>query len=194
MTLCQSKNIVQYYFTYYYQDTLFMFIEYMHYGALNHFIKHYRKNIDERVIAYIIREILKGLEVLHKRRQLHRDLKSDNILINKSGEIKIGDFGYALQFTKEKTTSKELAGTPAWMAPELIRKEEYTESVDIWSLGIILVELCEGEPRYLRMKPIIAMVMIASKPPENIAGGSSDMRNFLNRCLKKDPNERASAK
>jgi serine/threonine protein kinase len=100
MTLCQSKNIVQYYFSYYYQTTLFMFIEYMHYGALNHFINHYRKNIDERVIAYIIREILKGLEAIHKRRQLHRDLKSDNILINKHGEIKIGDFGYALQFTK----------------------------------------------------------------------------------------------
>jgi serine/threonine protein kinase len=80
------------------------------------------------------------------------------------------------------------------MAPELIRKDEYTESVDIWSLGIILVELCEGEPRYLRMKPIIAMVMIASKPPEGIAGGSSDLRNFLGRCLKKDPNERATAK
>jgi serine/threonine protein kinase len=144
MTVCQSRNIVQYHFSYYYQDTLFMFIEYMHYGALNHFISHYRKAISEPVIAYILREVLRGLDAIHRRRQLHRDLKSDNILINRHGEIKIGDFGYALQFTKEKTTSHELAGTPAWMAPELIRKEEYAESVDIWSLGIILVELCEG--------------------------------------------------
>jgi serine/threonine protein kinase len=171
-----------------------MFIEYMHYGALNHFIARFRKAISEPVIAYVLREVLRGLDAIHRRRQLHRDLKSDNILINRHGEIKIGDFGYALQFTKERTTSKELAGTPAWMAPELIRKEEYAESVDIWSLGIILVELCEGEPRYLRMKPIIAMVMIASKPPETVSAGSHDLRNFLARCLKKDPAERATAK
>lgn len=66
--------------------------------------------------------MLKGLEAIHKRRQLHRDLKSDNILVNKDGNVKICDFGYALQLTKEHTTSNELAGTPAWMAPELIKK------------------------------------------------------------------------
>lgn len=113
MTVCQSRNIVQYHFSYYYQvlpdptqDTLFMFIEYMHYGALNHFILHYRRAISEPVIAYILREVLRGLDAIHRRRQLHRDLKSDNILINQDGDIKIGDFGYALQFTKEKTTSR----------------------------------------------------------------------------------------
>lgn len=77
-----------------------MFIEYMDQGSLNQFIKKYGKNIDEGVIAYIIREILKGLKSIHRRRQIHRDLKSDNILINKQGDIKIGDFGYALQLTK----------------------------------------------------------------------------------------------
>lgn len=67
------------------QDTLFMFIEYMHYGALNHFIAKYRKCISEPVIAYILREVLRGLDAIHRRRQLHRDLKSDNILINRNG-------------------------------------------------------------------------------------------------------------
>lgn len=100
MTICQNRNIVQYYFSYYYQDTLFMFIEYMKYGALNHFIAKYRKNIEEPVMAFIIREILRGLDSIHRYRQLHRDLKSDNILIGENGDIKIGDFGYALQFTK----------------------------------------------------------------------------------------------
>ena len=74
-------------------------------------------------MAYIIREILKGLDVIHSKRQLHRDLKSDNILVNQKGDIKVADFGYALQLTKEKLTSKDLVGTPAWMAPELIKKE-----------------------------------------------------------------------
>jgi serine/threonine protein kinase len=62
-----------------------MFIEYMHYGALNHFIAKYRKSISEPVIAYILREVLRGLDAIHRRRQLHRDLKSDNILINRNG-------------------------------------------------------------------------------------------------------------
>lgn len=83
-----------------------MFIEYMDYGALNHFIAHYGKMIEERVITYIIREILKGLHSIHKRRQVHRDLKSDNILINRKGDIKIGDFGYAIQLTKDSQSSR----------------------------------------------------------------------------------------
>lgn len=67
------------------QDTLFMFIEYMHYGALNHFISKFKRAISEPVIAYILREVLRGLDAIHRRRQLHRDLKSDNILINRHG-------------------------------------------------------------------------------------------------------------
>lgn len=119
-----------------------MFMEYMEYGSLTKFIHYYRvernEKIPEGVIAYIVFEILKGLGCVHNRWQIHRDLKSDNILINKKGEVKISDFGYALQFTKEKTASKDVVGTPAWMAPELIMKKDYTESVDIWSLGIII--------------------------------------------------------
>ncbi len=100
MSLCQSDNIIKHYFTYHYDQTLFMFIQYMDRGSLNQFILRYGKDIDDRVIAYIIKEILKGLKSIHRRRQVHRDLKSDNILINKDGEIKIADFGYALQLTK----------------------------------------------------------------------------------------------
>jgi len=123
MTLCQSWNIIKYYFSYYYEKTLFMFIEYMDHGSLNHFIGHFGRSIPENIIAYIVREILKGLNSIHKRRQVHRDLKSDNILINRSGDIKIADFGYAIQLTKDSQSSREIAGTPAWMAPELIKKE-----------------------------------------------------------------------
>ena len=105
MNLCQSENIIKHYFTYYHEKTLYMFIEYMNNGALNHFIKHFKKNIDEGVIAYIIREILKGLTSIHGKRQVHRDLKSDNILTNNDGDIKIADFGFALQLTKEHMSS-----------------------------------------------------------------------------------------
>lgn len=72
-----------------------------------------------------MREVLKGLYALHSRRQLHRDLKSDNILLSKKGDVKIADFGFAIQLTKEVLNRKSLVGTPAWMAPELVKKEPY---------------------------------------------------------------------
>jgi serine/threonine protein kinase len=99
-----------------------MFIEYMDRGSLTDFVFEHIKNIPEVVIAYILQKVLIGLNDLHSRRQLHRDLKSDNILVNSKGEVKIADFGFAIQLTKERLNRKSVAGTPAWMAPELIRK------------------------------------------------------------------------
>lgn len=99
---------------------------------------------------------------IHANKQIHRDIKSDNILTDKKGRIKIADFGYALQLTFDKLKTDGLAGTTAWMAPELVKKEEYNEMVDIWSLGIVIIELCEGEPPYLHMPPLRAMYKIAS--------------------------------
>ena len=94
-----------------------MFIEYMNAGSLASFIKMNNKNIAEKIISYIIREILKGLKCIHKLSQIHRDIKSDNILISKDGSIKIADFGYALQLTADKVSARGLAGTASWMAP-----------------------------------------------------------------------------
>ena len=125
MELCSSPNIVQYHFTYYYLQTLFMFIEFMDAGSLTGFIRQYKKKIPERIIAYILKGVLKGLSAIHSHHQIHRDVKSDNIMLNKNGQIKIADFGYAMQLTAEKGVAKGLAGTAAWMAPELIRKEDY---------------------------------------------------------------------
>ena len=93
-----------------------MFTEYMNFGDLTKFITK-EKKLDEGIISFIIKQILKGLKTIHKNSQIHRDLKSDNILLNLKGSVKIGDFGYALQLTKEKLETNELVGTPAWMAP-----------------------------------------------------------------------------
>lgn len=118
-------------------------------------------------MAYVMREIIRGLAVLHKNKQIHRDLKSDNILLSESGDVKIADFGFAVQLTKEREMRNSTVGTPAWMAPELIRKQNYSEKVDIWSTGIILLEMCSKEPPYLHLAPLKAMYLIASKePPE----------------------------
>lgn len=109
--------------------------------------------------------MLLGLDYIHKKNKIHRDLKSDNILVNSNGDIKIADFGFAIQLTEEKDKRNEVVGTPAWMAPELILRKKYDEKVDVWSLGVIAIELAEGEPPHLRMKPLKAMYKISSTDP-----------------------------
>lgn len=88
-------------------------------------VYHFMKKIPEDVIAYFMKEMLKGLQALHEKKQLHRDLKSDNVLLNLKGDVKIADFGFAIQLTKGQLNRKSVVGTPAWMAPELIKKEGY---------------------------------------------------------------------
>lgn len=170
-----------------------MFIEYMNIGALTDFVYKYMKKIPEEIIAYIAREILLGLQALHDKRQLHRDLKSDNILINTNGDVKIADFGFAMQLTKERLNRKSVVGTPAWMPPELIKKEDYNEKVDIWSLGIVIIELCNGEPPFLRLPHLKAMHNIVAKEPPRVQGFSLPLCHFVEKCLMKNPQERYTA-
>lgn len=194
MNLCNSNNLTHHFFTYYYKESLFMFVEFMDGGAMVDFVYFYLRKVPENIIAYILKNMLEGLESLHSRRQLHRDLKSDNVLMNLHGEVKIADFGFAIQLTKEILSRKSLVGTPAWMAPELIKKEPYDESVDIWSLGMVAIELVEGEPPFLRMKHHLAMQCIVNRDPPKLTKGSQDLINFVDCCLRKNPAERRKCK
>lgn len=94
-----------------------MFVEFLNGGSLTDFLYQFTKKIPENVIAYILKQILIGLVSLHSKRQIHRDLKSDNLLYNTIGEVKIADFGFAIQLTKDRLNRKSIVGTPAWMAP-----------------------------------------------------------------------------
>ena len=89
--------------------------------------------------------------------------RSDNILVNSRGEVKLADFGYAAQLTKGRTERDTVVGTPYWMAPELIRGHPYGVKVDVWSTGIMLMEMCEGEPPYMESPPLRALFLITTK-------------------------------
>jgi len=195
MSACQHENIVRYFDTLLYMKCLFMVQEYMDGGSLTSFIYEYYTDIQEEVIAYICREILRGIAKIHDSKRIHRDLKSDNILLNKKGEVKIADFGLATQLTLEESCRHTIAGTPAWMAPELILKKPYNEKIDIWSLGMIAFELAEGEPPYLRLPQLKAMFVITSKDTPKLATDrfSSEFSNFIAKCLIKDPENRPTA-
>jgi p21-activated kinase 1 len=150
----------------------------------------------EPCIAYVCKQILMGLAFLHRQHRLHRDIKSDNVLVDFNGAVKIADFGFAAGLTEEQDKRKSVVGTPYWMAPELIRGLEYDAKVDVWSLGITAIEMAEGEPPHLHEPPLRALLLIttqgtpAMREPER---WSTRFRHFLKCALNVEPAKRASS-
>lgn len=180
------------------QRILYVVMEFMASGSLTDILEYFESNIhmNEAQMAFACRETLKGLAFCHSMQRIHRDIKSDNILLGGDGSVKIADFGYAAQLTNEKSKRATIVGTPYWMAPEVIRGSEYDQKVDIWSLGIMLMEMAEGEPPYMEFPPLRALFLITTKgipPLKKQEKWSVEMQDFLNRCLDKEPASRPTA-
>ena len=137
-----------------------------------------------------------GLAFLHRQHRLHRDIKSDNILVDTNGSVKLADFGFAVSLTEEQAWRKSVVGTPYWMAPELIRGLEYDAKVDVWSLGITALEMAEGEPPLIHEPPLRALLLITIQGSPHLARPkkwSKNFRHFLERCFDITPELRASS-
>lgn len=189
-------NIVTVYDVYYHNDRFYVTMEYMNYGSLTYLI-HTNVKIPESVIAYVCKEVLLALRALHKNNEIHRDIKSQNILIDREGNVKISDFGSAAVLTIERSTRHTLVGTPLWMAPELINKKDYNTAVDIWSLGITAIEMAEKYPPYMNeTDPNRIMYRIATSTSPalvNPSDWSHSFNDFLGYALEIDVNKRFSA-
>jgi serine/threonine protein kinase len=193
--LSSSPYIVNYYESYQYEGYLWLVVELMK-GSLTDLILQKPGRIPEKIIAYIMREILLGLKMMHDQYRIHRDIKSDNILISLDGSVKLGDFGYAAQLTQEHEVRHSVVGTPSWMAPELVVGMDYGVSVDVWSLGIVAIETVYGEPPYLNEKPMRALYYIATKPSPTLPNNgmwSENFQSFVRACLVKDPETRPTS-
>lgn len=188
------ENVVDMYNSYLVADELWVVMEFLEGGALTDIVTHTRMN--EEQIATVCVSVLRALAYLHGQGVIHRDIKSDSILLTADGRIKLSDFGFCAQVSKEVTRRKSLVGTPYWMAPEVISRLPYGPEVDVWSLGIMVIEMVDGEPPYFNEPPLQAMRRIRDNVPpkmKNIQKASPLLRGFLDQMLVRDPALRATA-
>ncbi|KAL0266929.1 UNVERIFIED_CONTAM: hypothetical protein PYX00_009336 [Menopon gallinae] len=187
-------HIVEMFDSFLVNDELWVVMEYLEGGALTDIVTHAR--MDEEQIATVCKQCLRALAYLHSNGVIHRDIKSDSILLAADGRVKLSDFGFCAQVSQELPKRKSLVGTPYWMSPEVISRLPYGPEVDIWSLGIMVLEMVDGEPPFFNEPPLQAMRRIRDMPPPKLRNThkiSPRLQGFLEKMLVRDPGQRATA-
>ncbi|XP_041440135.1 mitogen-activated protein kinase kinase kinase kinase 4 isoform X6 [Xenopus laevis] len=179
-------------------DQLWLVMEFCGAGSITDLVKNTKGNsLKEDWIAYISREILRGLAHLHAHHVIHRDIKGQNVLLTENAEVKLVDFGVSAQLDRTVGRRNTFIGTPYWMAPEVIACDEnpdatYDYRSDLWSCGITAIEMAEGAPPLCDMHPMRALFLIPRNPPPRLKSKkwSKKFFNFIEGCLVKNYTQR----
>ena len=187
-------NVTHYYGSFLNDTRLWIIMDYCAGGSVRTLLK--AGVFEERYIGVVVRELLYALSAVHKLGVIHRDLKSANVLITKNGNVQLCDFGVAAKITSNALKRTTMAGTPYWMAPEVIREgDTYNSKADIWSLGITIYEIATGNPPYCDKESKWAMQLISKSQPPRLEGReySASLKECIALCLDENPDERPSA-
>ncbi|MBN3275345.1 M4K4 kinase, partial [Polyodon spathula] len=179
-------------------DQLWLVMEFCGAGSITDLVKNTKGNtLKEDWIAYISREILRGLTHLHAHHVIHRDIKGQNVLLTENAEVKLVDFGVSAQLDRTVGRRNTFIGTPYWMAPEVIACDEnpdatYDYRSDLWSCGITAIEMAEGAPPLCDMHPMRALFLIPRNPPPRLKSKkwSKKFFSFIEGCLVKNYTQR----
>ncbi|XP_056370444.1 serine/threonine-protein kinase PAK 3-like isoform X2 [Oenanthe melanoleuca] len=190
----RNANIVTYLDSYLVHGELWLAMELMDGGTLSDVLR--AVYLEEGQVGAVCRECLQGLHFLHSHQVIHRDVKSSNVLVGMDGSVKLADFGLCAQLSPERSKRSSRVGTPGWMAPEVVRGEAYGPKVDIWSLGIMGLEMVQGEAPFQREARLrVGELIERNGPPQlqNPRHHSALLRLFLSCCLQADEDGRWSA-
>ncbi|KAM7510341.1 hypothetical protein LguiB_009216 [Lonicera macranthoides] len=195
----KHPNIVQYYGSEIVDDRFYIYLEYVHPGSINKYIRDHCGAMTESVVRNFTRHILSGLAYLHSTKTIHRDIKGANLLVDAYGVVKLADFGMAKHLTGQ-AAHLSLKGSPYWMAPELLQSVMQDNSdpnlalaVDIWSLGCTIIEMMNGKPPWSEFEGAAAMFKVLRESPPIPDSMSPEGKDFLRCCFRRNPAERPSA-
>ncbi|KAG6595050.1 Mitogen-activated protein kinase kinase kinase 5, partial [Cucurbita argyrosperma subsp. sororia] len=195
----KHPNIVQYYGSDVVEDRLYIYLEYVHPGSINKYVREHCGAMTESVVRNFTRHILSGLAYLHSTKTIHRDIKGANLLVDSCGVVKLADFGMAKHLTGQ-VADLSLKGSPYWMAPELLlsvmQKDNNSDlalAVDIWSLGCTIIEMFTGKPPWSEYEGAAAMFKVMRDAPPIPESLSYEAREFLKCCFQRNPAERPTA-
>ena len=192
--LSAHPNIIQYHLLYECDSEFWIIQELMDFSLT--WILRKNDPIRENFAVCILKQVLQGLRFIHSNFRIHRDIKSDNILLDFNGNAKIGDLGLAAQLTTDAQIRKTIAGTVCWLAPEIMEEQSYDMKVDVWAFGILCIELVDGEPPFFR-SPIKTIMRNTFSGPIRVKNEEFFSRDFIKMielCLQINPDSRASSK
>ena len=186
-------GVIQYIDSFKKQETTNIVMEHINGWNLQSIVENLE--LEERVIASLCKSILKSLQQVHARQIIHRDIKCGNVMLTKDGETKLIDFGYATHFPENGHVRSGKIGSMFWMAPEISQRKAYNEKSDIWSFGIMVMEMFLGDPPYYnsdKTNEDIAYRLAFGDVPM-IESMSCELQEFVQRCLAINPDDRPSA-